>query len=151
MKWAKLVMTGALILFQLWCKAQNGGSAPDTAWWYGHYQSYRWIAEDVTEMVLKQADGWIGKGMDISATRFWIFSDTVAHPVYKVEKMERKEFLLEYSISPDTFKSLGDSLTIVSVYRSNGYLDHKIILARNLIVNYRGCFYYFRRRRLVRS
>jgi hypothetical protein len=147
MNWAKLVITGAIILFQLWCKAQNGGSAPNTAYWYGHFQSYRWIGEDVTGLDQKQADGFIGKGMDISASRFRIFSDTVDHPIYKVGKKDRKAYLREYyTISEHAFNSLGDSVTVVSVSQKNGYPAYDIILARNPIVNYHGCFYYFRRR-----
>jgi hypothetical protein len=151
MKLTKLIIAAALTLVQLYSKAQHPASAPDTAWWNGHYRSYRWIGEDVTEMVQKQADSYIGQEMDISPTRFRIFVDTVDHPAYKLQRIERKEFLHDYTISPDTFKSLGDSLTILSVYEADANLDRSIILAKDLIVNYRGCFYYFRRRRFVRS
>lgn len=114
---------------------------------FGNFLSYKWVAEEVTELTEKQANSFLKKGMKIDTAIFFIFDDTVHSPTYKISKIDKISFFRAYTVDYRNFKQLSDPLTVLYVLKDHDYEDEGIIIAGNdLIANYRGCFYYFKRK-----
>ena len=112
----------------------------------GHYYSYRMLYEDVTEMPYTKAKKLLNKQMEIKTNRFILFRDTLHNPVYRREIMSKHDFLNEYTVDENLFNNLKDTLTIIFVTKDDDYEETRIIIFnKNLIANYKGYFYFFRR------
>ncbi|HTQ64375.1 MAG TPA: hypothetical protein VMI12_06230 [Puia sp.] len=115
--------------------------------YYGAYYSYRYLGEDVTEMASKNANSFLNKKMKIDSLQFVLFSDTLKSPVYTFMHEERHHFFMRYTVDENLFKNLGDTVSVLTVTRNEDYRKKIIILSGNeLVVNYKGYFYFFRKK-----
>ena len=140
-------------LFEFFSSRAQSNLKLDTAakHYYGSYVAYKWVGEDVTEMTSSDADSWLKEGLSIRRDRFYLFTDTLRHPGYEKRKEDTEHFLNHYTVRENgqkLVKLLKDSVTYLAVRNDNGTVDRRIIItATDLIVNYKGCFYFFKRNR----
>ncbi|HLA58700.1 MAG TPA: hypothetical protein VK622_08065 [Puia sp.] len=140
-------------LFEFFSSRAQSNLKLDTAakHYYGSYVAYKWVNEDVTEMTSSEADSWLKEGMSIRRDRFYLFTDTLRQPWYEKRREDTEHFLNHYTVRENgqmLSKLPGDSVTYLAVIKENGIDDHRIIITpTDLIVNYKGCFYFFKRSR----
>ncbi|MBS1914667.1 MAG: hypothetical protein JST87_00180 [Bacteroidetes bacterium] len=136
------------VLFSFfWC-LQNVLSQSLPTDFNGTFYSYKWIDEKVTEMTYQKANTFLNKKLIIKSNLFILFKDTLNDPVYEIQNESKQDFIEDYNINPSKFSFLKDNLKILLVKRADDYEEAKIVISNHdLILNYKGYFYFFKRSR----
>lgn len=112
--------------------------------YFGNYKAYRWADEAVTEMTYAEANNLLHKKMSIKQNMFLLFSNAIQSPNYKLSFVNRDNFFSDFKVDKKLFKTLKDTIKILSVTVDDSFDEKRVIISGNdLIVNYRGYFYFF--------
>ncbi len=128
------------------------GQAEKTAKaFYGKYISCKWVDLPVTELAYEDADKYLNRELTISKSSVTLFSSTYDHVNFETSKHEFIDYFRVFRhFDFRRIDSTVDSLAVLTVVTSDSDIRPSfdiIILKDFLITEYKGYFYYFRRRK----